>query len=244
MAFEVIPAIDLRGGKCVRLFQGDFNQETFFSDDPVSVARGFEAAGAVRIHVVDLDGAEAGHPVNAALIRSIVETVSIPVQVGGGLRTAEAIDGLIETGAQRVVLGTAAIENEGLVSEAARRHGDRVAVGIDARQGWVATHAWKSASRTRAIDLVGRLESLGVSRFVYTDILRDGAMSGPNIDALAELTSKSNASVIASGGVASLDHLLDLMAMAVEGAIVGRAVYTGDIDLKQAIGVLGARDGR
>ena len=235
MSFEVIPTIDIRGGKCVRLYQGDFAQETVFSEDPVGVARRWESSGAPRIHVVDLDGAASGEPVNTPIIREIVAAVSAPVQVGGGLRTMGAIAKLLSLGVERVVLGTVAAEDPGLLQEACRRFGESIAVGVDARDGLVATHGWKKPQRITALELVSRVEALGVGRIVYTDIARDGALTGPNFQSIAQLLEKSKARVIASGGVSSLDHLRRLAEMKVDGAIVGRALYTEEVDLKEAI---------
>ena len=236
---EVIPAIDLRGGKCVRLFQGDFAQETVFSDDPVGVAVRWQACGAPRIHVVDLDGAASGHPANAPAIEAITQAVSIPVQVGGGLRTMEAVDGLLSLGVDRVVLGTAAAEDPDLVRDAIARHGEAIVVGIDARDGKVATQGWTLQGAVEAMELLRSMEGLGVSRFIYTDIARDGAMQGPNLEAIQRISDSTSAAVIAAGGVASLEHLRQLAGTGVEGAIVGRAVYTGEVDLREAVRALG-----
>ena len=236
---EVIPAIDLRGGKCVRLFQGDFAQETVFSDDPVGVAVRWQACGAPRIHVVDLDGAASGHPANAPAIEAITQAVSIPVQVGGGLRTMEAVDGLLSLGVDRVVLGTAAAEDPDLVRDAIARHGEAIVVGIDARDGKVATQGWTLQGAVETMELLRSMEGLGVSRFIYTDIARDGAMQGPNLEAIQRISDSTSAAVIAAGGVASLEHLRQLAGTGVEGAIVGRAVYTGEVDLREAVRALG-----
>ena len=232
---EVIPAIDILGGKCVRLFQGDYSKETVFSNDPVSIAKRWASGGAPRIHVVDLDGAAQGKPVNAQTIGAIAAAVSIPVQVGGGLRSMEAIYRTLSIGVQRVVLGTAAAEDQALVKEAVERFGDAIIIGVDAREGLVATHGWKEQGTIRAADLVRDMEAFGVSRFIYTDIARDGAMQGPNFEAIAAFAAGATAQVIASGGVSTLDHLRSLAGMNVEGSIVGRALYTGDIDLAAAL---------
>ena len=235
MPFEIIPAIDIRGGLCVRLFQGDYSQETVFSDDPVSVARRWEECGAPRIHVVDLDGAAAGRPVNTTVIRAIASAVSIPIEVGGGIRNLAAMDELLTLGVQRFVLGTAAVEDPALVAEAAKRYGDRLIVGVDARNGLVATRGWKDTQGIRALDLVARMESLGVVRFDYTDIARDGAMAGPNLPAIGEVVAAARGKVIAAGGVSSLDDLRRLAGIGVEGAIVGRAAYTGAVDIRLGV---------
>ena len=233
--FEVIPSIDIRGGLCVRLYQGDYGQETVFSDDPVAVARRWEECGAPRIHVVDLDGAASGHPVNTVVIKGIVAAVSVPIEVGGGIRTLASMEELLRLGVQRAVWGTAAVEDPGLVGEAVRRHGEAVAVGIDARGGLVATRGWKSTETVQALDLARQMEGLGVTRFIYTDIARDGTLTSPNFDAIQELASKCKGKVIASGGVATLEHLRRLAELGVEGAIVGRAAYTGAVDIREAV---------
>ena len=244
MGFEVIPAIDLRGGRCVRLYQGDFAKETVFSNDPVGVARRWEAAGAPRIHVVDLDGAASGRPVNTSIVEAIAGAVSIPIQVGGGLRTIEAIELLLARGAQRVVLGTSAAEDPALVGEAAQRFGEAIVVGVDARDGLVATHGWVKAQAISAVDLIKRMEALDVRRFVYTDIARDGAPTGPAVDSIGDLLASAGAAIIASGGVSSLADLEQLAGLGIEGAIVGRAVYTGDVDLRRAVAMAETWDRR
>jgi len=238
MAFEVIPAIDIRGGRCVRLYQGDFAKETVFSEDPVAAARRWEACRPPRIHVVDLDGAATGEPANTEVVRRIVQAVSAPVQLGGGLRTLEAVEAALALGVDRVVLGTAAAEDPALVEEACRRHGNRIVVGIDARDGLVATHGWRRTESVSAISLVERMAALGVARVVYTDIARDGALSGPSFASIAALVALGSVRIIASGGVASLEHLRRLAALRVEGAIVGRALYTGAVDLREALAAL------
>lgn len=233
--FEVIPSIDIRGGLCVRLYQGDYNQETVFSDDPVAVARRWAECGAPRIHVVDLDGAASGRPVNTSVIKGITSAVSVPVEVGGGVRTLASMGELLRLGVQRVVWGTAAVEEPNLVGEAASKHGDAVAVGIDARGGLVATRGWKSTETMLALDLVRQMEGLGVTRFIYTDIARDGTLTSPNFEAIQELAAKCKGKVIASGGVATLEHVRRLAALGVEGAIIGRAAYTGAVDIREAV---------
>ena len=235
MGFEVIPVIDLRGGRCVRLYQGDFAKETVFSNDPVGVARRWEAAGAPRIHVVDLDGAASGRPVSTSIVEAIAAAVSIPIQAGGGLRTIEAIELLLARGVQRVVLGTSAAEDPSLVGEAAQRFGEAIVVGVDARDGLVATHGWVKAQAISAVDLIKRMEALDVRRFVYTDIARDGALTGPPVESIVDLLKSTGAAIIASGGVSSLADLEQLAGLGIEGAIVGRAVYTGDVDLRRAV---------
>lgn len=229
----VIPAIDLRAGRCVRLLRGDYARETVFSDDPLAIARRWQAAGASCLHVVDLDGARAGYPVQAALVAALAQALTIPVQVGGGLRAPDQIAAAFAAGLARVVLGTAALENRDLLTAALARWGaERIIVGLDARDGFVATHGWHATSTTRATDLARELAALGVRRVLYTDIARDGTLTSPNYAALRELTASTDLAVLASGGVATGDHLAQLATIpGVEGAIVGRALYTGDVTL-------------
>jgi len=231
----ILPAIDIKDGQCVRLYQGDYARVTTYDADPVRVAQRWQAAGASWLHVVDLDGAASGQPVNLELIRRMRETTSLHMQVGGGMRSLAHVEQVIALGIDRVILGTMALTE--LLVEALKRWGERIAVGLDARDGWVATSAWRETSRTRATVLAKELCMIGVRRFVYTDIARDGALSGPNLAALVEMqqTLASTCSLIASGGVSSLADLRSLAALNIEGAIVGRAIYTGDVDLGTAI---------
>jgi phosphoribosylformimino-5-aminoimidazole carboxamide ribotide isomerase len=232
---EVIPAIDLRNGKCVRLYQGDYDRETVFSDDPVAMAIRWQADGAGRLHLVDLDGAAKGKPCNLDAITAILEAVDIPVEVGGGIRTLETIEELLDMGVGRAILGTAAVESPSLVEEACSEFGQHVVIGIDARDGLVATRGWRERSATQAADLAIAMEELGAKRFIYTDISRDGTLTSPNFEATAELVSRVSVPVIAAGGVSSVEHLAKLAALGVEGAIVGRAIYTGDVRLAEAL---------
>ncbi|HEX5505978.1 MAG TPA: 1-(5-phosphoribosyl)-5-[(5-phosphoribosylamino)methylideneamino]imidazole-4-carboxamide isomerase [Thermomicrobiales bacterium] len=229
----VIPAIDLRGGRCVRLLQGDFASETVYGDDPLALARRWQDAGAPYLHLVDLDGARAGRPVQAAIIGEIARALTIPVQAGGGLRALDDIAAALDGGLARVVLGTAALEDRALLAAALARWGaERIVVGLDARDGLVATHGWRATSTTRATDLARELAALGVRRVLYTDIARDGTLSAPNEAALRELAACADLAILASGGVAARAHLAALAAIpGVEGAIVGRALYTGDVAL-------------
>ena len=233
---EVIPAIDLRGGRCVRLYQGDYAQETVYSDDPVEVALRWQDMGAVRLHVVDLDGAAQGEPVNLDVIERIARSLKAPIQMGGGIRDMTAVERAISIGVERVVLGTSAVGNPDLVEAACRRFGpDALIVGVDARDGLVATRGWRESSDVTAIDLVHRMKALGVRRFVYTDISRDGTMTEPNFQAIEEMMKSADAAVVASGGVSTVDHLRRLAGLGVEGAIVGKALYESAIDLREAI---------
>lgn len=228
----VIPAIDLRGGRCVRLTQGDFERETVFDDDPVAVARQWVDAGASWLHLVDLDGARSGKPAQIDVIRSIVAAVACSVQVGGGIRDIDHAGALISSGVQRIIVGTAALENPDFAKTLIEQFGpERVIVGVDARDGYVATHGWLETSDVRAIDLVRRMMSIGVQRVVYTDIDRDGTLTSPNVEATAEIAA-SGVAVIASGGVARRADLDQLAVVpGVEAAIVGRALYTGAVEL-------------
>lgn len=234
------PAIDLKDGVCVRLQQGDMARATIFNDSPAAQARTFAAAGAKWLHVVDLDGAFAGEPRNAAAVEAILAAVRIPVQLGGGIRTAERIAFWLDRGVSRVVLGTAALRDPGLVFAAARAHPGRIAVGIDARDGRVAVRGWSEQSDMTALDLARRFEDAGVAALIFTDIGRDGMLAGANVAATAALAAAVRIPVIASGGITSLDDLRALQAAAggrIEGAIIGRALYDGRIDLKAALAV-------
>jgi phosphoribosylformimino-5-aminoimidazole carboxamide ribotide isomerase len=231
----ILPAIDIKDGHCVRLFQGDYAQVTTYGDDPVEVALRWQEAGAHWLHVVDLDGAKAGYPVNASLIGRIRAATSMQIEVGGGMRTLEHIEQVLAQGVDRVILGTVAITQRELVKQAVERWGERIAVGLDARDGWVAIAGWIETSQVRAVTLAQELAALGVQRFIYTDIARDGALSGPNFAALTEMQQASSATLIASGGVSSLADLRALNQSGVEGAIVGKAIYTGAVDLATAI---------
>lgn len=238
-SFVIYPAIDIRGGKCVRLVQGDYGRETVYNDNPLEVAKSWEAQGGSYIHLVDLDGAKAGHPVNDELIGQIARSVQVPVQVGGGLRTLEDVKRLLSLGVSRVIIGTAAIEDVEFTETVLATYGDKVAIGIDARNGYVATRGWLETSEVKAEELAKQLAAKGAETFIFTDISRDGMMQGPNVDAIVALAKASGQTVIASGGVTVQDDLLSLAAHAnqgVGGAIVGKALYTGSIDLAQAIG--------
>lgn len=243
---EIIPAIDLRGGAVVRLFQGDYDRQTTFSDDPVLTAKRFEAGGAPRIHVVDLDGAKEGRRIQAAQVRAIAAAVGVPIQTGGGLRSSQDIEGALADGADRVVLGTAAVDQPELVSGALARHGaDRIIAGIDARDGMAAVSGWTAGSDVAAAELLERMAAVGVRRFVYTDIARDGTLTSPNLDAVAEMVERAAGAgdgvrIIASGGIADIDDLRALARLGVEGAIVGSAVYRGTLDLAAAVAEMGA----
>jgi len=241
------PAIDLKDGACVRLRRGVMTDATVYSDDPGAQARVWEAAGCRWLHVVDLDGAFAGHAVNAEAVGAILAAVRIPVQLGGGIRDHAGIERWLATGISRVILGSVAAKSPALVREACRAHPGRIAVGIDAREGWVATEGWAETSSMRALDLALRFEDAGTAAIIYTDIGRDGMLSGLNLEQTLDLAFQISTPVIASGGVAGLADLAALKRAAaqagegtlIEGVIVGRALYDGRIDLAAALELLG-----
>ncbi|VBB05870.1 histidine biosynthesis [Lucifera butyrica] len=238
----IFPAIDIRGGKCVRLTEGRFDAETVFADNPVEMAVRWAAEGAEFLHVVDLDGARAGQPVNLKVITAIVRAVSIPVQLGGGIRTMENIAALLQCGIQRVILGSVAVRQPELVKEACRRYGSRIVAGIDARNGQVAVDGWGVSGGVEAAELASQMAAAGVERIIYTDISRDGTLSGVNVEATAALAQAAGIPVIASGGVRGLEDIEALQAVqsaGIEGVIVGKAIYTGMVDLKTAIRAAG-----
>ena len=243
---EVIPAIDLRQGQVVRLNQGDFDKQTTFSNDPVRVAREFAEAGAPRIHLVDLDGALEGSPAQRELYLAVAKAVPVPIEVGGGFRTEEQVAETLESGVDRVVLGTAAVEDPALLARLVQRHGaESIMVGLDARDGFVAVSGWKRTTEVEAAELMTGMHEAGVRRFLYTDIARDGTLASPNFDAVGDmarhgLSLSAEVRVIASGGIGDIDHLRRLTTLGVEGAIVGSAIYRGTLDLPQAIAELGS----
>lgn len=234
------PAIDLKDGQAVRLLRGEMDKATVFNEDPAAQARAFVEAGCEWLHLVDLNGAFAGEPVNAAPVEAILKACDVPAQLGGGIRDMATIETWIDKGLARVILGTVAVENPDLVREAAREFPGKVAVGIDARNGMVATKGWAEETDVQVTDLARSFEDAGVAAIIYTDINRDGAMQGPNIEATADLARAVSIPVIASGGVSSLDDLIALRDCGVDlnGAISGRALYDGAIDLKEALSTL------
>jgi len=234
----LFPAIDLKDGQCVRLYQGDYSQVTTYSADPVEVAQRWQDAGAAWLHLVDLDGARAGHPVNSELIGRICRATGLKVEVGGGLRTLDEIERTLALGVERVILGTVVLTQRELLSEALQRWGARIVVGLDARDGQVAIHGWHETSGSKATELASELSAEGVQTFIYTDIARDGAMQGPNLVALQAMLNAlehTKSTLIASGGVSSLEDLRRIDELKVEGAIIGKALYTGAIDLAEAV---------
>ncbi|MCB1395550.1 MAG: 1-(5-phosphoribosyl)-5-[(5-phosphoribosylamino)methylideneamino]imidazole-4-carboxamide isomerase [Rhodobacter sp.] len=234
------PAIDLKDGQCVRLYKGAMEKATVFNDDPAAQARAFADQGAEWIHLVDLNGAFAGKPVNAGAVEGILKAVDVPCQLGGGIRDMATIEAWLSKGLRRVILGTVAVENPALVREASRAFPGQVAVGIDARQGRVATKGWAEETDVMVTDLARAFEDAGVAAIIYTDIDRDGAMQGPNVAATAALARATSIPVIASGGVSSLADLIALRdcGAALDGAISGRALYDGKLDLAEALAAL------
>ena len=233
----ILPAIDLRDGKCVNLVQGKAGQETIFSDHPVQMALQWQDGGAEYLHLVDLDGAFSAESDNLHIVKEIVETVQIPVQLGGGIRTMERLDSVLSLGVTRAILGTAALKNPPLVEAACREHGSKIAVGIDARDGMVATEGWLDISEKPALAFAREMEDCGVQTIIYTDIKSDGMLQGPNLETTEAIANTVAVNVIGSGGITSIQDLQALKAIRVYGAIVGRALYTGALDLKTAISV-------
>ena len=234
---NIFPAIDLFGGKAVRLFKGDYEQMTVYSNEPLEVAKKFTQAGATHLHLVDLEGAKNGTPGNLETIRKIVENTDLFTEVGGGIRSIETAKAYIDSGVDRIILGTAAVENEEFLKEALSLFGKKVAVGVDLKDGYVAIKGWTEKSAITADDFMSKMESLGVTTVICTDISRDGAMQGSNNELYKSLSEKYNIDLIASGGVSTIDDIKTLKEMNLYGAIIGKAYYIGAIDLKEAIEV-------
>ena len=233
---RLYPAIDLKEGKCVRLRQGKFNDKVIYSDNPLQVAKQWYDSGAKFLHLVDLDGALQGQSVNEIAIRSIVHGLNIPVQVGGGIRSLETIEYMLRLGVNRVIIGTKAVQDPNFVRQAVEQFGaDAIVVGIDAKDGKVAVEGWEKLSQISALDLCVQMQLMGVKYVIYTDIAKDGMLSGPNIDYTRLIVNKTNINIIASGGVSTLDDLSKLHEIGVEGAIIGKALYEDWIDLSVAI---------
>ena len=232
---RIYPAIDIKDGKCVRLLKGEFDKVTVFGDDPVEMALKWEKQGGEFIHVVDLDGAVKGHGVNAEIIKKICQSVGVPVQTGGGIRTMEDIEAKLACGINRVIIGTKAVSDAEFVKRAVEKYGDRIVIGIDAKDGMVAVEGWEKTSDFKAVEFAQKMEEIGVKTIVYTDIATDGTLAGPNIDAMREMAENTSMDIIASGGVGSLEHIKSLVPTGVEGVIVGRAIYTGNVDLAEAV---------
>lgn len=231
----IYPAIDLRGGHCVRLLQGDFDKTTVFSDNPLQTAQKWASCGASWLHVVDLDGARQEQSDNRSIICDIASKLTIPVQTGGGIRTMADVDELLSYGVSRVILGTIAVKDPDFVARAVEKYGDKIAVGIDAKDGFAAISGWEAVSDKKAIDLAIVMKNYGVKHIIYTDIATDGMLSGPNIAAMTEMSRVFGPGIIASGGVGALRDLQALTKTGVSGAIVGKALYTGSVDLKEAV---------
>lgn len=234
----IYPAIDIRGGRCVRLTEGRFDAETVFADDPAEMALKWAACGAQWLHLVDLDGALAGEGKNLPVIERILQSVKLPVQLGGGIRNMQAIDKLLTLGVRRVILGSAAVKNPELVAEACRQYPGHIAVGIDAKNGDVAIEGWGRGSGVAAVDLAKQMAAYGVDKIIFTDISRDGMLSGVNAEATAALARACGIEIIASGGVASLEDIRRVKAVeadGVTGCIIGKAIYTGAVDLREAL---------
>ncbi len=221
------------------MYQGDYDQETVFSDDPVEVALEWQSLGAPRLHIVDLDGAATGELCNLDIIKEIASAVLVPTQLGGGIRQLETIEQLLKAGIERVILGTAAVEDPELIKEACRKFSESIIVGIDAREGHISIHGWRQETELKTVEFTKSMVQLGVRRFISTDISRDGTLTEPNFAAIAELVTAIRLPIIASGGVSSLLHLKMLKSLGAEAAIVGKALYTGDINLKQALAAVG-----
>jgi len=232
---EIIPAIDIKSGKCVRLYQGDYSQQTIFAENPAAVALRWKSQGASWLHVVDLDGAATGEPKNMAAVEEILRTSSLLVELGGGIRREDIAEKLLRKGISRIILGTVAIEKPELVKRLCQRFGEAIVVGLDARDGKIAIHGWQKDTAVDALQLSREMVELGARRFVYTDIKRDGTLTEPNFDAVERLIAAVNVPIIASGGISKVEHLQKLKELGVEGAIIGKALYTGDINLKEAI---------
>lgn len=231
----IYPAIDIIGGKCVRLQQGSYSDVTVFGNSPVDMARKWESLGAEYLHVVDLDGARSGKSENAEIIAQIAKTLKIPVQIGGGIRTLETIETYLSGGLSRVILGTSAVNNREMLISALKEYKDKIAVGIDAKDGKVAIHGWEKTSDFTAVEFAKEVEALGTKTIIYTDISRDGMLKGPNLQAMKEMADSVSLNVIASGGVSKLADIVDLKQTGVSGVIVGKALYTGNVNLKEAI---------
>jgi phosphoribosylformimino-5-aminoimidazole carboxamide ribotide isomerase len=237
---EIIPAIDIRGGRCVRLYQGDYNQETVFGDDPVTVALTWYSQGARWLHIVDLDGASAGMPRNMEVVEEIINESSLSIELGGGIRHEDVAERLLHQGVSRIILGTAAIEDRELVKKVCQRFGEAVAVSLDTRDGKIATHGWQNNTVFEVFPLSHELADAGVRRFIHTDISRDGTLTEPNFDMIKRLVTETNVPVIVAGGISRLEHLRRIKELGAEGAIIGKALYTGDINLGEAIVQFGA----
>ncbi|MFB4164540.1 1-(5-phosphoribosyl)-5-[(5-phosphoribosylamino)methylideneamino]imidazole-4-carboxamide isomerase [Alteribacillus sp. JSM 102045] len=236
--FNIYPAIDIRGGKCVRLLQGDYDKETVYGDSPVDMAARFEKAGASWIHMVDLDGAKEKKRVNDEFVVKAAKELTAKIQVGGGIRTAEDVAYYLENGVDRVILGSVAVQHPDFAKEMLAKYKEKIAIGLDAREGYVAVNGWLETSEVTAVELGQKMAEYGAETFIFTDIAKDGMLSGPNVEAISQLAKATGKKVIASGGVSKLDDLKELAFYrneGVAGAIVGKAIYTEKVDLEQAL---------
>ncbi|MGE5474599.1 MAG: 1-(5-phosphoribosyl)-5-[(5-phosphoribosylamino)methylideneamino]imidazole-4-carboxamide isomerase [Ignavibacteriales bacterium] len=229
----VFPAIDIRDGKCVRLLKGDFNKETIYGDDPVSMALSWQEQGAKYLHVVDLDGARVGTPKNFEIIEKIIQTLDIPVQVGGGIRSLETAKKIINAGASRIIIGTSAITKPFMLIEAINELEEKLVVGIDSKDGYVAIQGWESKSSRTTLDFAKEIEVLGVKTIICTEISRDGTLTGPDMEGIKALVEQTGIDVVASGGVGSIEDLINLREIGAAGAIVGKALYSGNVTMEQ-----------
>ncbi|MEG2670308.1 MAG: 1-(5-phosphoribosyl)-5-[(5-phosphoribosylamino)methylideneamino]imidazole-4-carboxamide isomerase [Oscillospiraceae bacterium] len=232
---KIYPAIDIINGQCVRLVQGDYSQKTTFSQEPLLVAKEWQDLGGEFLHIVDLDGAKNGDMPNFELISHIATSLNVPIEVGGGIRNMDCVDKYLNAGVSRVIIGTSALKSPDFVKIAVDKYGDKIAIGIDAKDGKVAINGWEEVSDIEALDLAKQMEHIGVKYIIYTDIATDGMLKGPNITAMSDMAKHVNVNIIASGGVTSIDDIIKLKETNVEGAIIGKALYTKNIDLKQAI---------
>lgn len=243
MSFTVYPAIDMRNGKCVRLLQGDYNKETVYGDSPFEMAQQFAKAGAKWIHMVDLDGAKDGKRINDTYVIQVAKELDVNVQIGGGIRSETDIVHYLEKGIKRVIIGSIAVEIPSFAIEMIRKYGKHITVGIDAKNGYVATHGWLNTSKVKAVDLGKRFADTGADSFIFTDIATDGMLSGPNLEAIQEMAKETKKQVIASGGVSTLSDLITLKGLSefgVSGAIIGKALYVGNFTLEEALKVVGS----
>jgi phosphoribosylformimino-5-aminoimidazole carboxamide ribotide isomerase len=229
------PAIDLKDGKCVRLEQGDFNKLEIYGTSPLDIAQSFERDGSKVLHIVDLDGAKTGERKNASIVQEIIEKTNLEIQLGGGIRSLETVSFWLELGIKRVILGTVAIENKQLVEEAVAKYGDRIIVGVDAKNNFVAINGWLESTNQNSFEFCKKLEQIGVKTVVYTDISKDGMLSGPNVEAYRKLSEETNLNIIASGGVSSINDLLELNHLNIYGAISGKALYERKFTLEEAL---------
>lgn len=237
---RIYPAIDIKDGNCVRLLQGRFSDVTVYGNSPADMAKKWESLGGEFIHVVDLDGALKGHGVNVEIIKEICRSVNVPVQTGGGIRTMEDIEAKLACGINRIIIGTKAVSDSEFVKRAVDKHKEKIVIGIDAKDGMVAIEGWEKTSDFTAVEFAKKMVDIGVSTIVYTDIATDGTLAGPNTAAMKEMVSSVKADIIASGGVGSIEHIKSLIPTGVEGVIVGRALYTGDVKLDEAVEMLKA----